>query len=41
VSIRILPPLTVQDLKMVGAIVLGAAVLMGTKYFVAMVVRDL
>ncbi len=41
VSIRILPPLTVQDLKMVGAIVLGAAVLMGTKFFVAMVLRDL
>jgi len=40
-SILILPPLTVEDLKIVGAIVLGAAVLMGTKYFVAMVFRDL
>lgn len=40
-SIRILPPLTVEDLKIVGAIVIGAAVLMGTKYFVAMVARDL
>lgn len=41
VSIRILPPLTVHDIKMVGTIVLGAAVLMGAKFFVAMVVRDL
>lgn len=40
-SIRILPPLNVLDLRMVGGIVLGAAVLMGAKFFVAMVVRDL
>jgi hypothetical protein len=40
-SIRIFPPLTVEDLQIVGAIVLGAAVLMGTKYFIAMVMRDL
>lgn len=40
-SIRFLPPLSVGDLETVVWIVLGAAVLMGSKYFVGMVVRDL
>lgn len=39
-SIRLLPPLSIEDLELVGWIVLGAAVLMGSKYFVSMVVRD-
>lgn len=41
VSIRYLPPTGLDDIVLIGQIVLGAAVLMGTKYFVAMVRRDL
>jgi len=40
-SIKFLPPLSVEDLVVIGWIVIGAAVLMGGRYFVAMVVRDL
>lgn len=40
-SIRYLPPTGPDDFVLIGQIVMGAAVLMGTKYFIAMVRRDL
>jgi hypothetical protein len=41
VSIRYLPPTGLDDLVLIGQIVLGAAVLMGAKHFIGMVRRDL
>ena len=40
VSIRYLPPTGLNDLVVIAQIVVGAAILMGTKQFVGMVKRD-
>lgn len=41
VSIRYLPPTGLDDLVLIGQIILGAAVVMGAKQFIGMVLRDL
>lgn len=41
VSIRYLPPTGIDDIVLVGKIILGAAVLMGIKQFLGMVRRDM
>lgn len=41
VSIRYLPPTGINDVVLIGRIILGAAVLMGIKQFIGMVRRDL